>query len=415
MSLKHDLAKRILDHHALLETWFAHQSSRAPTPFYSSVDLRDSGHKIAPVDSNLFPAGFNNICPADQRTAPQHFRQRLQGVTRLAVIPEEHTRNTFYLENLNALVSILRETSEAALDVRIVRQFRRETIPNGDRLVALATEEHTSEWIPDAILLNNDFSNGIPDSLQPKGWSPQQRWLTPITLGWHSRKKSVHFEHYNALATEFADLIGLDPWHLRVETDSASPIDFSSGEGVEDVAQKVERMLDRLRRDHEAHGDDRAPYVYIKNDAGTYGMGIMTAHSGDEVRTMNRRTKNKMSVGKGSVPIRSVCIQEGIPSTTRVDQATIAEPVIYLAGCSLIGGFLRSNPERDEESNLNSPGMVFKKLCMTDLNDRLENEELDLDPIVKGHLLELVYGSVARLSALAAGRELAAVIPQRSQ
>ncbi len=411
MSLKHDLAKHILDHHEELEAWFAQQSKFAPTPFYCSVDLRDSGHKIVPVDSNLFPAGFNNICPADQRTAPEHFKKSLGGIRRLAILPEDHTRNTFYLENLQALQTIL---NEAGVDARIVREWKREDTSRGPRIVT-QNAEGPGEWIPDALLLNNDYSNGIPDALQPEGWSPDQQWLTPIELGWHARKKSTHFQHYNALAREFSDLIGLDSWHVTLATEAESPVDFSTGEGVESVAQKVDAMLAKLRTEHAAHGDTREPYVYIKNDAGTYGMGIMTAHSAEEVRAMNRRTKNKMSVGKGSVPIRSVCIQEGIPSTTRVDQSTVAEPVIYLARCQLIGGFLRSNPERDEESNLNSPGMVFKKLCMTDLNDRLEHEELELDPIVKGHLLELVYGSIARLSALAAGRELAAVKPQRSQ
>ena len=32
-------------------------------PFYSSVDLRNAGFKLAPVDTNLFPGGFNNLKP----------------------------------------------------------------------------------------------------------------------------------------------------------------------------------------------------------------------------------------------------------------------------------------------------------------------------------------------------------------
>jgi glutamate--cysteine ligase len=81
-----------------------------------------------------------------------------------------------------------------------------------------------------------------------------------------------------------------------------------------------------------------------------------------------------------------------------------AEPVIYLFGCQLIGGFLRTNTEKGVEDNLNSQGMVFKKLCMSDLRtpetDTLE-DELKEEPI-----LELVYGSIARISALATGMEL---------
>jgi glutamate--cysteine ligase len=79
-------------------------------------------------------------------------------------------------------------------------------------------------------------------------------------------------------------------------------------------------------------------------------------------------------------------------------------------GCDLIGGFLRTNTERGTEDNLNSQGMVFKKLCMSDLRQGDFSEEDPQDePPSEEPILELVYGSVARLSALATGKELAAL------
>ncbi|HUP57282.1 MAG TPA: glutamate--cysteine ligase, partial [Bdellovibrionota bacterium] len=142
--------------------------------------------------------------------------------------------------------------------------------------------------------------------------------------------------------------------------------------------------------------------VFVKNNSGTYGMGIMVIRDAEELRTLNRRAKNKMSVGKNRHPIESVAVQEGIRTTTLV-QRLPAEPVIYLFGDELIGGFLRTNSERTEEDNLNSQGMVFKKLCMSDLR-ALDEEE----PTKRVPTLELAYGWVARISALATGRELAA-------
>ena len=50
--------------------------------FYCSVDLRDSGDKIAPVDCNLFPAGFNNICEIDLGCAPDIFKTGIQRIAR---------------------------------------------------------------------------------------------------------------------------------------------------------------------------------------------------------------------------------------------------------------------------------------------------------------------------------------------
>ena len=41
-----------------IEQWFRMKWQDYSAPFYSSIDLRNSGFKIAPVDTNLFPAGF---------------------------------------------------------------------------------------------------------------------------------------------------------------------------------------------------------------------------------------------------------------------------------------------------------------------------------------------------------------------
>jgi glutamate--cysteine ligase len=228
-------------------------------------------------------------------------------------------------------------------------------------------------------------------------------------LGWHSRKKSDHFKYYNQLAGEFAALVGIDPWSIQIDTDEVEPVNFNENVGIEEVATKVEQALERIKKSYEAHQIQRKPFVFIKNNAGTYGMGIMVAHSGDEVRQMNRRTKNKMSVGKNRRPIQSVAIQEGVPTTTLVDRL-IAEPVIYLFGSELIGGFLRTHSEKGDEENLNAPGMVFRKLCMSDLRN-LSVEAIEGEPASEQPqdlpVLELIYGSVAKLSALATGMELA--------
>src|SRR5690606_37359279 len=131
--------------------------------------------------------------------------------------------------------------------------------------------------------------------------------------------------------------------------------------------------------------------------------------SAEEVLTVNRREKNKMSVGKNRSQIHSVVVQEGIPTSMIVNRLA-AEPAIYLAECELIGGFLRTHTSRGVDENLNSPGMVFKTLCMSDLQSLADPQEFaDSDPAERE--LELVYGSIARLSSLAAGRELAEKVP----
>ena len=101
--LKKHLASQIQKYRRELWDWHLEKAKLAPPAFYCSVDLRDSGHKIVPVDSNLFPAGFNNICPEDQRNAPPVLRAQIEGHSsrlglptpkRILIIPESHTTNT---------------------------------------------------------------------------------------------------------------------------------------------------------------------------------------------------------------------------------------------------------------------------------------------------------------------------------
>jgi glutamate--cysteine ligase len=424
-ALKRELAEKIHANRKAISDWTLEQSRRAPPPFYSSVDLRDSGHKIVPVDSNLFPAGFNNICPEDLRTAPPILRAQIEGLAvryqinvpkKLLVIPESHTSNSWYIENLYYLTQLLQS---AGFEVRVgwmggTPPSELQTRDGAVRLVsATAKEIHAypvhredrtllaGDFRGELILLNNDFSSGYPTLLDHL----EQPVVPSHHLGWHSRKKSTHFKHYNALAQEFASLVGVDPWVLHIDTEEVDQVNFNEDAGIDRVKASVDRILEQTRKDYINRGISQEPFVFVKNNSGTYGMGIMVVHSGEELEKLNRRTKNKMSVGKNKLPIQSVAVQEGVPTATLVDRLA-AEPVIYLAGCELIGGFLRTNTERGIEDNLNSQGMVFRKLCMTDLREAQEQEEeLDLQDEIP--VLELVYGAVARLSALAAGRELA--------
>src|SRR6185312_8167468 len=96
-------------------------------------------------------------------------------------------------------------------------------------------------------------------------------------------------------------------------------------QGTEQVAAVVDRVLERTKKAYLEHHVERKPFVFVKNNSGTYGMGIMVAHSAEDLRQMNRRTKNKMSVGKNRLPIDSVVVQEGVPTVTLVDRLA-AEP-----------------------------------------------------------------------------------------
>ncbi|RYZ93690.1 MAG: hypothetical protein EOP11_27430, partial [Proteobacteria bacterium] len=143
-------------------------------------------------------------------------------------------------------------------------------------------------------------------------------------------------------------------------------LDFDGGAGMDRLAETTDKVLNDIRADYKERGIDKEAHVFIKHNSGTYGRSIMTVRSGKEVLELNRREKNKMNVSKGGVQVHSVVIMEGIPTDLKADDET-AEPVVYLAGSEPIGGFLRLNPNRDAEGNLNSPGAHFKPLCFANL------------------------------------------------
>ncbi len=440
-----------------IREWSQRESAAAPPPLYCSIDLRDAGYKIAPVDSNFFPAGFQHLCAQDLRSAQSIFRAQIastlsthralpatrftspsshHNAQKILLLPESHTHNAHYIENLVYLKQLV-EGAGFQVEVGWLGALPAAHPPNeqqallppttpqapvsleatlGKTLAATPVSFNPTtgkisagSFEPELILLNHDFSGGYP------AWLDQvvQPILPHHRLGWHARKKDRHFFYYNQLVQEFAALLKLDPWPLSIDSEEVSPVDFQTGEGLAQVAEKVDQMIARLKHQYQHYGITQAPFVFIKNNAGTYGMGIMVAHSGAEIQALNRRQKNKMSVAKNHSAIRSVILQEGVPTNLLIDRL-VAEPVIYLAGRDLIGGFLRTHTVRGREDNLNSQGMVFRKLCMSDLNSLSGPSTTPSDSSEAPEpQLELVYGAIATLSALAAGREIQAYFQEQ--
>jgi len=114
------LEQKIVDAMPAIERWFRMQWQDHTPPFYGSVDLRNAGYKLAPVDMNLFPGGFNNLAqdtlPAAVQAAQTAIERFCPDASNLLLIPERHTRNQYYLTNVAWLVRILRQTG---VEVRI--------------------------------------------------------------------------------------------------------------------------------------------------------------------------------------------------------------------------------------------------------------------------------------------------------
>ena len=409
------LEQCFLDNDTAVERWLRTQWLEHTPPFYASVDLRNAGHKLAPVDTNLFPGGFNNLNPAFLPLCVQAAMSAVEKICpearNLLLVPENHTRNQFYLMNVARLATILHASG---LNVRIGSLLPEITepttldLPDGQKLVLEPLRRIGGEgrrlgldgFDPCMILLNNDLSAGVPEILRNLH---EQPLVPPLHAGWHVRRKSAHFAAYQEVTRDFSAEIGIDPWLINPEFEMCGEINFQERTGEECLAANVDTLLFRIRSKYKEYGIDSAPFVIVKADAGTYGMGIMTVKDASEVRGLNRKQRNKMAVVKEGMPVTEVIIKEGVPSVETVDEGT-AEPVVYMIDRFVVGGFYRVNTSRGIDENLNAPGMTFKPLAFETCCS-LPDSHLGPDAPPNRFY---AYGVVARLALLAASLEIEA-------
>jgi glutamate--cysteine ligase len=230
--------------------------------------------------------------------------------------------------------------------------------------------------------------------------------LPPLHAGWATRRKSNHFDAYDKVAHDFSGLIDIDSWFINPYHANCGEVDFQAREGEECLAFHVEEVLKKIRVKYAEYGIDREPFVIVKADAGTYGMGIMTVKSPDDVRDLNRRQRNKMAVVKEGLEVTDVLVQEGVHTFENINQA-VAEPVVYMIDHFVIGGFYRVHTSRGADENLNAPGMHFVPLAFDTSGSYCDCGARPDAPLNRFY----TYGVLARLAALAAAIELERTAP----
>lgn len=411
-----ELEQRILESMPAIERWFRLEWMEHTPPFYTSVDVRNAGFKLAPVDTNLFPGGWNNLTqemlPLAVQAAMAAIEKICPEAKNLLLIPEKHTRNSFYLANVRTLTEIFHQ---AGLNVRLgsldesITEPTTLALPDGDELVVeplLRTRGRLGlkDFDPCTILLNNDLSAGLPKVLENLH---EQYLLPPLHAGWAVRRKSNHFGSYEEVAKKFAKLLGMDPWLINPMFAQCGKVDFAEGTGIECVQGHAETLLAKIRRKYKEYGINEKPFVIVKADNGTYGMGIMTVRDPKELEELNRRTRNKMSVTKDGQDLSEVLIQEGVPTYERMNDA-VAEPVVYMIDRYVVGGFYRVHAERGVDENLNSPGAAFVPLAFAESH---HFPKPGSKPGASAPNRFYMYGVIARLAMLAASYELEATDP----
>lgn len=396
---------------AKIEAWLRAQWKISPAPITTSVDLRNAGFKLAPVDTNLFPAGFNNLNPEGLPLCIQAAQSALSegqpGCTKILIIPESHTRNRFYAQSLKGLQDIFSKAGFivriGSLEPSIAQPFDLMLDDGGsvsiEPVCKVGNRLVLENYDPCVIILNNDLSSGTPDLLK----NVEQPILPKAELGWSNRFKSDHFKCFSQVANEFSRLIDVDSWLINPMFTHIDGLDFMAKEGIERLAEACDRLLCQIKEKYQQYSIQQKPYVAVKSDSGTYGMSVMMVQDGQDILSLNRKQRTKMSASKGSRSVSRVIIQEGVHTFETMPDGSVAEPVVYMIGQYVVGGFYRIHQGRGKSDNLNAPGMHFQPLAFAGACN-YPREDLD---VIESPNRFYVYGVIARLAALAAAKEAA--------
>ena len=426
-----ELEQRVLDSMPAIERWFRLEWMEHTPPFYSAVDIRNAGFKLAPVDTNLFPAGWHNLTPAMLPLAVQAAMAAIEKICpearNLLLIPQNAARSSFYLSNVAQLRRIFHM---AGMNVRVGSidpEIKKATVielPHGESVTLEPVVRKKSggrgrlglkDFDPCTILLNNDLRAGAPGILED---IHEQYLLPPLHAGWSVRRKSTHFKIYEEVAKRFGKLIGVDPWLINPMFEKCGGVDLTEAEGIDCLRTNVDALLGKIRKKYKEYGIHEKPFVVVKPDnSSNDGMGIMTVR---DVKDLDVFAPAATKAGQPAIaakrgePGRSLAlqrgnliIQEGVLTNERMNDA-VAEPVVYMMDRYVVGGFYRIHAERGIDESLNAPGSRFVPLAFA---ESTHLPQPGIKPGASAPNRFYMYGVIARLAMVAASYELEATDP----
>ena len=413
-----ELEQRILDSTPAIERWFRLEWMEHTPPFYCAVDVRNAGFKLAPVDTNLFPDGWNNLTadmlPLAVQAAMAAIEKICPEARNLLVVPDKNTDNSFYLSNILQLKRIFHQ---AGLNVRFgsldaaIKTPTTLKLPTGESLTLepLSRTDRRlglKDFDPCTILLNNDLAAGIPGMLEDVN---EQYLLPPLHASGSVRSKATHFKAYEEVAKRFGKLIGVDPWLINPMFTHCGSVDVATQQGLDTLGSQVDALLVKIKRKYKEYGIHEKPFVLVKCNSGsgegTCGMGIMTVRDVKDLEVW--ATKNKTNKTQPTQPVMDIIIQEGVQTNERVN-AAVAEPVVYMMDRYVVGGFYRIHADRGMDENLNAPGASYVPLAFAESGRLPQPGE---KPGASSPNRFYMYGVIARLAMLAASYELEATDP----
>ncbi len=415
------IAEQLASKQHAIQDFIRQQITLHQPPLYSSFDLRCNGFKAVAVDPNVFPAGFNNICSHGVQLAANLLLQiifKRYGTTikHIALYPEYHTKNLYYLENIYSLQKLLNSAgfpTIIASDNPRIKSWpaRLKTAENNHITIHKLDRKNDRLYADqkklDLLITNNDFSQPPKDIFD----NLSTPVAPPVKMGWYNRSKFSHFVKQKKILTELAEIAAIDPWFLLAETRLEKAVDFKTQEGFDRVADAIDEILDKSSRKYRELDIDEPCRVFVKSDRGTYGMNVYSFESGEQFLNINRNRRDSFLRRKGGEKNTSVIIQEGIRTRDRV-KGLVAEPVLYCLEHTPISGFLRTNKKQSDFENLNARGMGFspENLCPM----FIDRAEKNVGSNLQQHQIEL-YKLLSTCGAIACGMEISELTGETSE
>ena len=407
-----ELEQRILESTPVIERWFRLEWMEHTPPFYSSVDVRNAGFKLAPVDTNLFPGGWNHLTPEMMPLAVQAAMAAIEKICpeakNLLLVPDNST-DVFYLSNLRQLQRIF---YQAGLNVRLgslsndIKAPTTVDLPGGESitlepLIRSKRRLGLKHFDPCTILLNNDLRAGAPGILEDLH---EQYLLPPLHAGWGTRRKSNHFKAYEEVSKRFGKLLGMDHWLINPMFNQCGEVNFAEATGLECLRSNTDALLGKIRRKYKEYGINEKPFVVIKADNSNVALGQLTVRDAKDLDEAWFKARAK---AVGTQPVGEVIIQEGVLTNERIN-AAVAEPVVYMMDRYVVGGFYRVHADRGTDESLSAPGSSFVPLAFE------QSAQLPQPGVKPGASVPnrfYMYGVIGRLAMLAAAYELEATDP----
>ncbi len=412
-----ELEQRILESMPAIERWFRLEWMEHTPPFYTSVDLRNAGFKLAPVGTDLFPSGFNHLTPEMLPLAVQAAMAAIEKICpeakNLLLIPNSRTQDSFYLAAMQSLVQVF---TQAGLNVRLgtldpaVEAPFTVAVPEGGELVlepVLRTRGRLGlkNFDPCTILLNNDLAAGVPRALQHLN---EQYVLPPLQAGWTVRRKSQHYASYEEVAKKFAKLLGMDHWLINPQFALCGAVDAGTPAGLEAVRSQADALITKVRRKYKEYGINERPFVVLKADNASDGHGLLMLRDAKDLDALGGRLAEHMrAAGGGELPA-GIVVQEGVPTMERMHSA-VAEPVVCMIDRYVVGGYYRVHAERSPDEDLCGPGSSYVPLAFAHSN---QLPRPGVKPGASAPNRFYMYGVIGRLAMLAAAYELEATDPE---